>query len=57
MRFAEAMTLDRCLHFVGDWLTPDGPDMPVCGAERSLSAYPIPYCARHARSSVAGEAA
>lgn len=51
MRFADASMTGRCLHFVGDWLGPSGPDMPVCGGERSERAWPVPYCPMHARSS------
>ncbi|ESY75544.1 GcrA cell cycle regulator, partial [Mesorhizobium sp. LNHC221B00] len=36
--FLDAVTAKRCLHFIGDPFGPDGPDMPVCGAERSADA-------------------
>jgi GcrA cell cycle regulator len=45
--FLDAVTARRCLHFVGDPFGPDGPDMPVCGAERSEAAGEVPYCRRH----------
>ncbi len=48
--FVEAVDRGRCLHFVGDPLGPDGPEMPVCGAERTAAHKR--YCLRHARSSV-----
>ncbi|TGQ69536.1 hypothetical protein EN829_014935 [Mesorhizobium sp. M00.F.Ca.ET.186.01.1.1] len=45
--FLDAMTRRRCLHFVGDPLGLDGPEMPVCGAERSEHAEGRPWCRRH----------
>jgi GcrA cell cycle regulator len=45
--FLDAVNAKRCLHYVGDPYSPDGPDMPVCGAERSASAGTVPYCRRH----------
>lgn len=51
MTFLEAVLADRCLHFVGDPLGPDGPDMPVCGAERAQDAHhDNRYCCRHLTS-------
>lgn len=56
MTFLEAVLADRCLHFVGDPLGPDGPDMPVCGAERAQDARPFNrYCCRHLESGRAAE--
>ncbi|RWN11780.1 GcrA family cell cycle regulator [Mesorhizobium sp.] len=49
--FIEAVTAKRCLHFVGDPFGPDGPEMPVCGAERSPLAGNRPYCRHHHVSS------
>jgi GcrA cell cycle regulator len=50
--FAEAMFSGRCLHFVGDPYSPDGADMPVCGAERAQFAPDRNrYCRRHLESS------
>jgi len=46
MRFSAAVEADRCLFFAGDPYGPDGPDMPVCGAERSLLSR---YCGHHIR--------
>lgn len=45
--FLDAVTGKKCLHYVGDPFGPDGPDMPVCGAERSAAAGAVPYCRRH----------
>lgn len=51
MRFIDAVFADRCLHFVGDPLGPDGPDMPVCGAERAQHAHrDNRYCSLHIAS-------
>lgn len=51
VRFIDAMFADCCLHFVGDPLGLDGPDMPVCGAERAQDASPHNrYCRRHLAS-------
>ncbi len=33
--FLDAVDRERCLHFIGNPYSPDGPDMPVCGAERA----------------------
>ncbi|AEH88172.1 GcrA family cell cycle regulator [Mesorhizobium opportunistum] len=49
--FLDAVTAKKCLHFVGDPFGPDGPDMPVCGADRSEAAGTVPYCRRHYGSS------
>ncbi|KQU77727.1 hypothetical protein ASD12_18175 [Mesorhizobium sp. Root102] len=48
--FLDAVTAKKCLHFIGDPFGPDGPDMPVCGAERSEAAGTVPYCRRHFNS-------
>jgi len=49
--FFEAVETGRCLHFIGDPFAPDGPDMPVCGAERAEGALPLNrYCRRHRAS-------
>jgi GcrA cell cycle regulator len=45
--FLDAVDRKRCLHFMGDPFGPDGPDAPVCGAERSADAGTVPYCRRH----------
>lgn len=45
--FLDAVTAKKCLHFVGDPFGTDGPDMPVCGADRSEAAGAVPYCRRH----------
>jgi GcrA cell cycle regulator len=46
--FLDAVFADTCPHFVGDPLGRDGPDMPVCGAERAQSASRFNrYCRRH----------
>ena len=56
--FAEAMLAGRCLHFVGDPYSPDGADMPVCGAERAQFAPDgNRYCRRHMESSHEARAA
>ena len=53
MAFLDAVLGNRCLHFVGDPLSVDGPGMPVCGAERAAFAPPHNrYCARHRASMV-----
>ncbi|TPL30203.1 GcrA family cell cycle regulator [Mesorhizobium sp. B2-4-7] len=49
--FLEAMNRKRCLHYVGDPFAADGPDMAVCGAERSLLSGLKPYCRKHLASS------
>ncbi|TPN16213.1 hypothetical protein FJ973_05850 [Mesorhizobium sp. B2-1-3] len=48
--FLDAVMTDRCLHFACDWNAPDGPDMPVCGAERARDVPHTRYCRRHLRS-------
>lgn len=51
MTFLEAALADRCLHFIGDPYGPDGPGMPVCGAERAQDAHhDNRYCCRHRAS-------
>lgn len=46
--FWDAVRADRCLFFACDPFSPDGPDMPVCGAERpAWAARENRYCARH----------
>ncbi|WP_050596592.1 GcrA family cell cycle regulator [Mesorhizobium ciceri] len=45
--FLDAVNARKCLHFVGDPFSSDGPEMPVCGAERSEAAGAVPYCRRH----------
>jgi hypothetical protein len=45
--FLDAMLAGRCLHYVGDPFGPDGPDMPVCGAERAQNVIETRYCRRH----------
>lgn len=45
--FLDAVMKKRCLHYVGDWLSPDGPGMPVCGAERAQNVIETRYCRRH----------
>jgi hypothetical protein len=48
MPFGDAVELGRCLHFVGDPFSDDGPGMPVCGAERAQDAgYDNRYCRPH----------
>lgn len=53
MTFLAAVNAGRCLHYSGDPFGPSGPDMPVCGAERSVHAGKVPYCLRHLRSALA----
>lgn len=53
MRFLDAMNRDRCL-FSADPVTLAGPDMPVCGAERTEGSR---YCRRCAMRSVSGRLA
>jgi GcrA cell cycle regulator len=48
--FLDAVNGKKCLHYVGDAFSLDGPDMPVCGAERSADAGTVPYCRRHLAS-------
>lgn len=45
--FLDAVDARRCLHYMGDPFGADGPDAPVCGAERSAISGLIPYCRRH----------
>ncbi|MDX8513564.1 GcrA family cell cycle regulator [Mesorhizobium captivum] len=45
--FLDAVMRNRCLYFAGEWQTPDGPDMPVCGAERAAEPIETRYCRRH----------
>ncbi|TJW50894.1 MAG: hypothetical protein E5X65_25680 [Mesorhizobium sp.] len=45
--FLDAVDARRCLHYMGDPYGADGPDAPVCGAERSAISGDIPYCRRH----------
>lgn len=45
--FLAAVMTDRCLHYACDWFAPDGPDMPVCGAERAQDVLHTRYCRRH----------
>lgn len=45
--FLDAVIRNRCLHYVGDWFGADGPDMPVCGAERAQGVLETRYCRRH----------
>lgn len=53
MSFLEAVERGRCLFFACDPFDPDGPDMPVCGAERAADAPPHNrYCASHAIAAV-----
>ncbi len=44
--FLDAVDRERCLHFIGNPYSPDGPDMPVCGAERAGVLH-TRYCAYH----------
>jgi hypothetical protein len=44
--FLRAATEKRCLFYVGDAMSPDGPDMPVCGCLRQTASRK-PYCALH----------
>ncbi len=44
--FLDAVDRERCLHFIGNPYSPDGPDMPVCGAERA-GVLKTRYCAYH----------
>jgi GcrA cell cycle regulator len=44
--FLEAVERGRCLWFAGAAFAPDGPDMPVCGGERSGDPESR-YCAFH----------
>lgn len=46
MPFLEAVTRGRCLYFACDPFAPDGPDMPVCGGERSQKP-DSRYCPLH----------
>ncbi|MER8503835.1 GcrA family cell cycle regulator [Mesorhizobium sp. M1142] len=46
MTFLNAVMANRCLHYACDWFAPDGPDMPVCGAERA-DVLETRYCRRH----------
>lgn len=55
--FLQAIERGRCLHFIGDPYSAGGPDMPVCGAERSQQDPLSRYCGRHERSSRGGVAA
>lgn len=48
--FLDAVDRNRCLYFAGDPLGAGGPEMPVCGAERTAS-HPR-YCRRHSLSSI-----
>jgi GcrA cell cycle regulator len=49
--FLDALFADRCLHFIGDPMSEDGPRMPVCGAERMQDApRSNRYCHRHFHS-------
>lgn len=46
--FLDAVNANRCLFFATDPFSPDGPDMPVCGAERPMwGSRDNRYCARH----------
>ncbi|TPK15194.1 hypothetical protein FJ872_19555 [Mesorhizobium sp. B2-5-9] len=45
--FLAAVMADRCLHYACDWFASDGPDMPVCGAERARNVLETRYCRRH----------
>ncbi|MER8478407.1 GcrA family cell cycle regulator [Mesorhizobium sp. M1163] len=45
--FLQAVMTDRCLHYAGAPYDPDGPDMPVCGAERAAEPLHTRYCRRH----------
>ncbi len=46
--FDEAVDTKRCLFFAVDPFSKDGPDMPVCGAERPMwGSRDNRYCARH----------
>lgn len=55
MTFLDAMFAGRCLHFVGDPYGPDGPTMPVCGAERAFDKTGRErFCTRHYQSSHGG---
>lgn len=47
MRFLDAIDQGRCLWFAGAVKDPSGPDMPVCGAERTDAVLEGRYCARH----------
>ena len=47
--FLDAVTRDRCLHFIGVPYSKDGPAMPVCGAER-VALFNARYCRRHFES-------
>lgn len=48
--FLDAIDRGRCLYFAGDPLGAGGPEMPVCGAERTAS-HPR-YCRRHSLSAI-----
>ncbi|MCA0027365.1 MULTISPECIES: GcrA family cell cycle regulator [unclassified Mesorhizobium] len=48
--FLQAVMTDCCLHFACSWDAPDGPDMPVCGAERARDVPHTRYCRRHLAS-------
>lgn len=50
--FLDAVVRHRCLYFAGDWYGADGPDMPVCGAERSAEPLETRYCRRHQVKSI-----
>ncbi|MBZ9822317.1 GcrA family cell cycle regulator [Mesorhizobium sp. CA4] len=45
--FLQAIMTDRCLHYACAPFDPDGPDMPVCGAERATDPIGTRYCRRH----------
>lgn len=45
--FLEAVMTNRCLHYAGAPYDPDGPDMPVCGADRAHDVLETRYCRRH----------
>lgn len=45
--FLQAVMTNRCLHYACAPYDPDGPDMPVCGAERAAEPLHTRYCRRH----------
>jgi hypothetical protein len=47
--FLDAVNADRCLYFADNPMSEDGPDMPVCGAERAHEPANTRYCPYHVK--------
>lgn len=47
MAFLDAITTGKCLFFADDILSPDGPQMTVCGHERAEHPISTRYCSHH----------